>query len=298
MTSWLQNNRALHETWQLKTFKRLKTAALNTIIGFMLSRLILSTFLALFFLIGCATTPESDRSALILIPFSQEVALGNQAYQDILKKEKLSTDRRMAAIVERVGKRLAKVSSMPNLKWEFKLIESKQQNAFALPGGKVAIYTGILPMCKTEAGLAAVMGHEIAHAIARHGAQRISQQLLITGALGAASISLANSENRNIILAALGLGATYGITLPYSRDNESEADQIGLTYMARAGYDPNEAVQFWTRFSKAKTGPKPPEILSTHPADTTRINNLGNLLGPAMKEYRASARKYGLGETL
>lgn len=264
----------------------------------MKSRIILSSVLALFLLIGCATTPESDSSALILIPFSQEVAMGDQAYQDILKKEKLSTDKRLAAIVERVGIRLAKVSSMPDLKWEFNLIESEQQNAFALPGGKVAIYTGILPMCKTEAGLAAVMGHEIAHAIARHGAQRISQQLLITSALGAASVSMTDSSNKSAILAALGLGATYGITLPYSRGNESEADQIGLTYMARAGYDPKEAVQFWTRFAEAKQGPKPPEILSTHPADSTRIKNLSELLGSATKEYQASKNKYGMGENL
>ncbi len=264
----------------------------------MWSRIFISTILCFFLFAGCAVTPESERTAIILIPFSQEVALGDQAYKDILSKEKLSTDSRMTAIVRRVGQRLAKTTTMPDLKWEFNLVESKQQNAFALPGGKVAIYTGILPMCKTEAGLAAVMGHEIAHAVARHGAQRMSQQMLIQGGMSLASLSLANVGSRNMILGALGLGANYGIVLPYSRGNESEADEIGLTYMARAGYDPSEAVRFWTRFSKAKGGAQPPEILSTHPADTTRINGLNKLLPAATKVYQKSPNRYGLGETL
>ena len=258
----------------------------------------LVTILCSLLISGCVATPETDRSAMILVPFSQEVALGEQAYKDILSKEKLSTNRRLAAIVRRVGERLAKTTTMPDLKWEFKLVESKQQNAFALPGGKVAIYTGILPMCKTEAGLAAVMGHEIAHAVARHGARRMTQQMLIQGGMSLASVSLANAASRDMIIGALGIGANYGIVLPYSRDNESEADEIGLTYMARAGYDPKEAVQFWTRFSKAKGGAQPPEILSTHPADTTRISNLNKLLTKANKIYKSSPNRYGLGETL
>lgn len=259
---------------------------------------IFSTILCFFLFVGCVVTPESGRTAIIAIPFSQEVALGDQAYKDILKKEKLSADSRMAAIVRRVGERLAKVTTMPNLKWEFKLVESKQQNAFALPGGKVAIYTGILPMCQTEAGLAAVMGHEIAHAVARHGAQRMTQQMALQGGMALASLSLANVGSRNLILGALGLGVNYGIVLPYGRGHESEADQIGLTYMARAGYDPREAVQFWTRFSKAKGGGQPPEILSTHPADTTRIKDLNRLLPAATKVYQSSPKRYGSGENL
>ncbi len=264
----------------------------------MMPKIIYSTVLCFFLFAGCAVTPESGRTAIILVPFSQEVALGDQAYKDILSKEKLSTDSRLAAIVRRVGERLAKTTTMPGLKWEFKLVESKQQNAFALPGGKVAIYTGILPMCKTEAGLAAVMGHEIAHAVARHGAQRMSQQMMIQGGMTLASMSLANVGSRKMILGALGLGANYGIVLPYSRGNESEADEIGLTYMARAGYDPAEAVRFWTRFSKAKGGGQPPEFLSTHPADATRINSLNKLLPKAAEVYQSSPKRYGLGETL
>lgn len=155
---------------------------------------------------------------------------------------------------------------MPNLEWEFKLIDSKQQNAFALPGGKVAFYSGILPVCANEAGVATVMGHEIAHAIARHGAQRISQQLVLTGLLSAASISLKNKKHHNLRLGTLGLGTTIGLTLPFSRMNESEADQIGLTYMAQAGHDPREAPRFWQRFDSKKKGKKylifsPPTLL-------------------------------------
>jgi predicted Zn-dependent protease len=264
----------------------------------MLTRITTFTVLSLFLFAGCVATPETDRSAMILVPFSQEVALGDQAYKEILGKEKLSTNSRLAAIVRRVGERLAKTTTMPDLKWEFNLVESEQQNAFALPGGKVAIYTGILPMCKSEAGLAAVMGHEIAHAIARHGARRMSQQMVIQGGMSLASASLANAASHDLIMGALGMGANYGVVLPYSRDNESEADEIGLTYMARAGYDPKEAIQFWTRFSKAKGGAQPPEILSTHPADTTRINNLNKLLSKANQVYQSSPQKYGLGEAL
>jgi predicted Zn-dependent protease len=265
----------------------------------MITNTLISTAICFFLFAGCVATPETDRSAMILVPFSQEVALGDQAYKEILGKEKLSTNSRLAAIVRRVGERLAKTTTMPDLKWEFNLVESEQQNAFALPGGKVAIYTGILPMCKTEAGLAAVMGHEIAHAIARHGARRMSQQMVLQGGMSLASAGLGGSGgSHDMIMGALGLGANYGVVLPYSRDNESEADEIGLTYMARAGYDPKEAVQFWTRFSQAKGGGQPPEILSTHPADTTRISNLNKLLEKANQVYQGSSQKYGLGENL
>lgn len=251
--------------------------------------------LILLILGACVTTPVSNRSALILVPFSQEVALGHQAFSEVLKKEKESQDPRLNEIVKRVGKRIAAVSAMPNLDWETKLIESDQQNAFALPGGKIAVYTGILPVCANEAGLAAVLAHEVSHVIARHGAQRMSQQLIISGALAAASISLATHRERNVIMGALGVGVLYGVTLPFSRTDESEADQIGLIYMARAGYDPNEALNFWNRFASEKKGPKPPEFMSTHPADQTRIRQIQRYLPTALDEYRSS-EKHGLGE--
>ncbi len=253
--------------------------------------------IALAALAACVTTPVSQRQALILVPFSQEVSLGRQAYGEVLKKEKVSQDAHLTEVVQRVARRIARISAMPNLEWEAELLDSKQQNAFALPGGKIAVYTGILPVCRNEAGLAAVMGHEIAHVIARHGAQRMSQQLIVTGAMTAASISLATHRDRNVIMGALGLGVIYGITLPFSRSDESEADEIGLIYMARAGYDPNEAARFWSRFATEKKGESPPEFMSTHPADETRVRQIQNRLPAALKEYQLAAEKLGLGET-
>lgn len=264
---------------------------------FMLYKYFISIFLVFSLFLGCVTTPLTERRSLVLIPFDKELALGEKTYQDILKKEKLSLDGQLITIVERVGRQLAAVSPMPQLKWEFKLIESPQKNAFALPGGKVAIYTGILPVCANEAGLAAVMGHEIAHAVARHGAQRMSQSLILTGLLAATSISLSDNKNQKEIMGALGVGTTVGLTLPFSRSNESEADEIGLALMAKAGYDPREAERFWGRFNKIKQGASPPEILSTHPADTTRIEDIHRLLPKANQTYRANPLKHGLGQS-
>ena len=256
-------------------------------------------FIILTFLItsACATTPVSNRSALILIPQSQEISLGKQSYDQILKKEKESEDANLTQIVSRVGQRIVAVSDMPKLDWEFKLIESDTKNAFALPGGKVAIYTGLLSVAKNEAGLATIMSHEIAHVIARHGAQRMTQQILLQGAMLGAGLSMKNNTQRNIILSALGVGVLYGFTLPFSRSHESEADQIGLLYMARAGYDPNEALQFWQRFSKVKDGKAPPEWASTHPADTTRMQGLRKYFSRAKYDYQNVIVKHGLGQT-
>ncbi len=249
------------------------------------------------FFAACVTTPESGKQAFIMVSPSQEVTMGKQAFEEIQQKEKESEDKRLVGITQRVGERLAVHTDMPDLEWEFKLFESDQMNAFALPGGKTAAYTGLLKVCENEAALAAVMGHEIAHVTARHGAQRMTQQMVLSTAMAAASISLANKDSRALILGALGIGATYGIQLPFSRDNEAEADQIGLIYMARAGYDPSEAVRFWSRFSEMKQGGQPPEFLSTHPADATRIANLKRYLPRAMAEYKNAKTKYGLGET-
>jgi metalloendopeptidase OMA1, mitochondrial len=251
-----------------------------------------------FLLSGCSTTPISDRKSFILIPMSQEIALGKQAYKSALKDQKDSDNQHLNKLLRRVGERIAKVSHLPQLDWEFRLIDSKDQNAFALPGGKVAIYTGMLEICKNEAGLATVLSHEIAHVIARHGAQRMSQQLVLTGALMGASLSLKNNTQRNIIMGALGLGVLYGITLPFSRGDEAEADQIGLIYMAKAGYDPEEAIRFWKRFSIAKGKQGPPEWASTHPADRTRVSGLNSYLSRAKFKYRNTKLKYGLGENL
>ncbi len=253
-------------------------------------------FLSVLIISACATTPVSNRSALILIPESQEVSLGKQSYNQILKKEKESEDAHLNQIVRRVGQRIIAVSDMPKLEWEIKLIESDQKNAFALPGGKIAIYTGILSVAKNEAGLATVMSHEIAHVIARHGAQRMTQQILLQGAMLGAGLSMKNSTQRNLVLSALGVGVLYGLTLPFSRSHESEADQIGLIYMAKAGYDPNEAIKFWQRFSEVKGDKGPPEWASTHPADETRMQGLRGYLSRAKYDYQNVKLKHGLGQ--
>ena len=171
--------------------------------------------LIIFFVViiaACVTTPISNKSAFIMIPIRQEIALGKQAYNQILKEEEDSGDHETTALVKQIGLRLAQVSAMPNLNWEFHLIKSEQQNAFALPGGKVAVYTGLLPVAMNEAGLATVMSHEIAHVIARHGAQRMTRQLILTAGLMATSISLNDSRQKKMIMAALGVGIVYGLT--------------------------------------------------------------------------------------
>ncbi len=253
-------------------------------------------FLILFLFSGCVTPHIAERDSMIRVPLEQEVAWGEEAYREILKKEKISQDRQLIEIVERVGRQLAAVSPMPNLRWEFKLIESDKKNAFALPGGKVAITTGILPVCANEAGLAAVMSHEIAHTIARHGARRMPQSFIAPIPV-TASAGFSDHSSRKTIMGALGAGATVGITLPFSRDHETEADEIGMTLMAKAGYDPREAERFWERFNKMKKGSHPPEILSTHPTDAARIQDIRRLLPRANRVYQANPLKHGLGES-
>jgi predicted Zn-dependent protease len=235
---------------------------------------------------SCATTPVTGKRAFILVPFSQELNLGSQAYREFLSKERrnVSTDRRITRIVKRVAMRIAKQSDMPNLKWEFTVIRSKQMNAFCLPGGKIVVYTGILPIAQNEAGLAAILAHEIGHAVARHGAQRMTQHLVLNAGLSAASLSLKDKKHKNLILASLGVGANVGVILRYSRKHEYEADEIGQIYMARAGYDPREAVNLWKRFSKH--GRSDPEFLSTHPHSPNRANRLNQILSKAMQEYK------------
>lgn len=247
---------------------------------------------------SCVTAPITGKRSLILVPFSQELQLGDQAYREFLSSERqnISRDPKINATVLKITKNLAMKSDMPNLSWQVTVINSKEANAFCLPGGKMVVYTGILPLCKNEAGLAAVIGHEMAHAVARHGAQRMTQQLILNTGLSAASLSLGNSQYKDIIIASLGAGSTVGILLPYSRDNEYEADEIGTIYMARAGYDPNEAVALWKRFA-ALGGSKQPEFLSTHPYSEKRAEKLRQLMTRAMSEYQRSV-KYGQGASL
>ncbi|MEW6442191.1 MAG: M48 family metallopeptidase [bacterium] len=248
-------------------------------------------------LAGCATAPVTGRQELILVPFDQEVQMGAQAYQEILQSEPVSNDPAWTGLVQRVGQRIAQVSDMPKLNWEFKVIESKEINAFCLPGGKVAVYTGILPIAKTEAGLAAIIGHEVGHAVARHAGERMSHALLVNLGLSAADLSLQNSQYKSTILAAMGLGANVGVLLPYSRKQESESDHIGTVYMAKAGYDPREAVRLWERMDKVG-GERPPSFLSTHPAPSDRIQELQVIAQDAMQYYQNAPKQYGQGELI
>lgn len=247
-------------------------------------------------LAACVKLPEGGKSALIVTSPAQEAQMGKEGYQDVLAKSKIDKDPRLNAMLQRVGRKIAAQAAQKDFKWEFTLIESKQVNAWCMPGGKVAFYTGILPYLKNEAGMAAVMGHEVAHAVMRHSGQRLTQQLGINGALAVLSVGLANSQNRDMTLAALGAGATVGVMLPFSRGHESEADVVGLKYMAEAGYDPQEAVRFWERFKSA--GGSTPEFLSTHPAGDHRIRDLKAKMADARRRYQAAPQKLGAGENI
>ncbi len=253
---------------------------------------------------GCQEVPITGRRQLSLVPSSLVTSMSIQQYNQFLSENKVSTDARNVAIVKRVGERIVQAvnefcekncdeNPFAGYKWEFNLVENKSVNAWAMPGGKVVVYTGILPITQTEAGLATVMGHEIAHVFAAHGEERMSQGLLTE--LGGMALSTALKERpeatRNLFLSAYGLGAQIGVLLPYSRLHESEADRLGLIFMAMAGYNPEEAVGFWQRMAAAKSDQAaPPEFLSTHPADATRIENLKRLIPEAMEYYRPAAR--------
>lgn len=245
-------------------------------------------------LAGCSTVPVSGRRSLVLVPEAQELALGDQAYAETLKTAKISTDAAATAMVRRVGARIAAVSDRPDFAWEYTLIDDpKTVNAFCLPGGKVAVYTGLLAVAKTEAGLAVVIGHEVAHAIAKHGAERITQQMLLS--VGELSLAVAMrekpAETRAAVLTAYGAGAMVGVALPFGRRQESESDRIGLIYMARAGYDPREAPAFWRRMdAAAEDRGGPPEWLSTHPSHDRRVRDLEKWMPEAVAEYQKSRR--------
>ena len=246
---------------------------------------------------GCSSVPETGRKRIMLVTADQEQKLGLDAYHEVLAKEKRSGDQRMTAVVERVGRRIAVVANQPDFQWEFALLESKEVNAFCLPGGKIAVYTGLLPVAKNEAALAAIVGHEVAHAIARHGGERISQQMSVEVIEGLLSTGLGRASPlvREGAMQAFGVGSQVGVLLPYSRTHENEADRIGLLYAARAGYDPREAIALWQRM-EAVGKTRPPEFLSTHPREARRIERLQELMPEAMKAYDANPNHYGLGE--
>ncbi len=239
-------------------------------------------------LAACETVPVTGRSQLQLISPAEESQMGAQAFQDIVSKAKVSDDPALNALVTRVGSRIVTATGKTQYAWEYKVIQDdRQANAFALPGGKVAVYTGILPITRDEPGLAVVLGHEIGHVVARHGGERISQQMgvqTVTGIL--AGLASNNPATVQMVGAALGAGASVGVLLPWSRQQESEADHLGLIFMAKAGYDPRAAVELWERMAEASKGQRPPEFLSTHPSEATRIQQLQGWMPEALKYYR------------
>ncbi len=247
----------------------------------------------------CATVPITGRSQLSLIPASEINAMSFAQYGEFLQQNKLSSNKTDVDMVKRVGSKIQNAvetyfaqknlsKELEGYAWEFNVVESPEVNAWCMPGGKVVVYTGILPITKDETGLAVVMGHEIAHAIAQHGGERMSQGLLQQLGGVALSVALQNEPEmtQSLFMTAYGVGTTVGVMLPFSRTHESEADHLGLIFMAMAGYNPNAAVDFWTRMSQNKGGAAPPEWLSTHPSDQTRIADIKKLLPEAMQYYK------------
>ena len=245
--------------------------------------------------VACSTVPITGRSQLNLFPASQMAEMGLKNYKSFLNEAKLSTNQKQTAMVKRVGNNIASAvekylkdkgyeSKLSDFDWEFNLVEDDVPNAWCMPGGKVVFYSGILPYTKNENGLAVVMGHEIAHAVARHGNERMSQQMGLQAVATGLQVALNEKpqQTQQIYMAAFGLGAQYGMMLPYSRKHEYEADKLGLIFMTMAGYNPEEAVDFWTRMSQMG-GQKPPEFMSTHPADEKRIAHMKSIMAEAKK---------------
>ncbi|MFO0774402.1 MAG: M48 family metallopeptidase [Nitrospiraceae bacterium] len=251
-------------------------------------------------LVGCSKNPYTGRNQILMVSSEQEMALGAEAYQQVKTdpKNKMSSDPREIEPVQRVAARVieaakrSKYTELANeFQWEVSVIKDEQTlNAFALPGGKIAVYTGIFPAAKNEAGLAAIMGHEVVHALARHGGERMSQNVvtqgLLTGAGAALSIGGMNPAAAQATMGVLGAGAQYGVLLPFSRKHESEADYIGLLLAADAGYDPREAVHVWERMGQLSGGGAPPEFMSTHPGHETRIAQMQKWMPEALSKVR------------
>jgi predicted Zn-dependent protease len=255
--------------------------------------------LSAWLLFSCTTSPVTGRRDINLVSEGEEMQLGLASFDQIKTNTPVSKDPAINDMVQRVGKRIAAVADkdMPNAKWEFVVFDSKEANAFCLPGGKVGVYTGIMPIAKDDAGLATVLGHEIGHAVAHHGASRMSKAMVSQGvgqAAGALVGSTQYAQYQDTFMSLYGIGSKVAVELPYSRKQESEADEIGVIYMARAGYDPKAAVEFWQRFSgytQQQGGGQSSffsKFLSTHPLDKDRIAQLQALLPKAQAEYAKS----------
>lgn len=272
---------------------------------------VISLILAASLFAACSTNRVTGRKQLSLVPESQLQMMASQQYDAFLKENKVvnPSQSQDAAMVQRVGIRIAdaitnyytsqgKSDLLKGYNWEFNLVDNKDINAWAMPGGKVVVYTGILPVTQTEDALAVVLGHEIAHAIAQHGNERMSQQLVQQLGGVALQVALANKpqQTQDIFLTSYGVGTTVGAILPFSRKEELEADKFGLFFSAMAGYDPQVAIPFWQRMANSG-GAKPPEFLSTHPADDTRIKKLQAIMPDAMAYYNASNKNTSAGST-
>lgn len=247
----------------------------------------------------CATVPVTGRRQLSLVSNSEILPMSFDSYKSVLDSSKLSTNKEQVEMVKGVGVRIQKSveefmaqnnwsDQLEGYAWDFNLIDEDIVNAWCMPGGKVAFYTGIMPVCQDEAGVAVVMGHEVAHAIANHGSERMSQGLMqqMGGVAMDVALSSKPSETREMFGMAYGLASNYGAMLPFSRLHESEADKMGLIFMAMAGYDPREAPKFWERMAAKSGGGAPPEFMSTHPSHETRIKDLNAQIPEAMKYYK------------
>ncbi|MDF1811696.1 MAG: M48 family metallopeptidase [Verrucomicrobiales bacterium] len=241
--------------------------------------------------VGCSSVPDSDRQQINFLKPGEEAAMGISEFKKMKGTLKISTNSTYNAQVQKVGQRLSKVMPVPNAEWEFVVFEDPTPNAFALPGGKVGVHTGLFQVTENEAGMAAVMGHEVAHVVARHSGERLSRGALSAGAVavGTKVINKKTGLNPAIVAAGLGAGATLN-HLSHSREQELEADRLGALYMARAGYNPSESVKLWERFAayrkKSSQADGPPAFLRTHPLDETRIAALQAYLPTALKEYK------------
>jgi predicted Zn-dependent protease len=250
--------------------------------------LLLTTVVLALGLVACSTVPFTGRSRFLLVGETAELDMGIQAYEEILAESNLSNDRLEVERIRTIGTRIAAVTGKDDYEWEFNLIEADSvANAFCLPGGKVAVYTGITELASTDAELATVMAHEIAHAVARHGAERMTQMLMVQLGGIALEEALDTDSEKTLELArvAYGIGTALAYILPYSRTHESEADYLGLIYMAKAGYDPRASVDFWIKMQQTYGGQEPPEFLSTHPNSGTRITDLRKWMPEALGYY-------------
>jgi len=261
---------------------------------------VLSLSIGVFHLAGCETNPYTGRQQLLMSSVAEEMQMGAQAYDQIKSDPKMKPSqdpreiepvKRVAARIIEAAKRSKYAEMAQQFQWDVAVIkDDKTANAFALPGGKMAVYTGIFPVAKTEAGLAAVMGHEVVHALARHGAERMSQGQLTNAALQVAGAAAGASGGGGLMsqaaMAALGVGAQVGVLLPFSRKHESEADYVGILLAADAGYDPRESVALWERMAQLSSGGGPAEFLSTHPSHGTRIEQLKAWMPEALAIYK------------